>query len=163
MSFGQAVMTDSPYRYLLTFTEEDILWEKQTWSPRSSKVPARVEHDQISYSKIKSITYEEIDLGPASLFNREHIVWKGWYITLTNGMRFPITDNEKNGRMIATIKEKMKLASRKSADATHSPSSVSTREVIKEVTREIVKVRCKNCNSLNYETANRCTNCGASL
>src|SRR5438132_14157794 len=30
-------------------------------------------------------------------------------------------------------------------------------------TREIVKVRCKNCNSLNFETANRCTNCGASL
>ena len=32
-----------------------------------------------------------------------------------------------------------------------------------EVTREIVKVRCKSCNSLNFETANRCINCGASL
>ena len=32
-----------------------------------------------------------------------------------------------------------------------------------EVTREIVKVRCKSCNMLNFETANRCTNCGASL
>ncbi len=33
-----------------------------------------------------------------------------------------------------------------------------------EVTREtVVKVRCKNCASLNYETANRCTNCGATL
>jgi hypothetical protein len=32
-----------------------------------------------------------------------------------------------------------------------------------EVTREIVKVRCKSCNMLNYETANRCSNCGASL
>ena len=32
-----------------------------------------------------------------------------------------------------------------------------------EVTREIVKVSCKSCNSLNFETANRCTNCGASL
>src|SRR5205807_8258468 len=32
-----------------------------------------------------------------------------------------------------------------------------------EVTREIVKVRCKSCNSLNFETANRCSNCGASL
>jgi len=32
-----------------------------------------------------------------------------------------------------------------------------------EVTREIVKVRCKSCSSLNFETANRCVNCGASL
>src|SRR5205807_1850552 len=32
-----------------------------------------------------------------------------------------------------------------------------------EVTREIVKVRCKSCNSLNFETANRCSNCGASV
>jgi hypothetical protein len=32
-----------------------------------------------------------------------------------------------------------------------------------EVTREIVKVRCKSCNSLNFETANRCSNCGANL
>lgn len=32
-----------------------------------------------------------------------------------------------------------------------------------EVTREIVKVRCRNCNSLNFETAARCSNCGASL
>ena len=32
-----------------------------------------------------------------------------------------------------------------------------------EVTHEIVKVRCKSCNMLNFETANRCTNCGASL
>jgi hypothetical protein len=32
-----------------------------------------------------------------------------------------------------------------------------------EVTREIVKVRCKSCNSLNFETANRCVHCGASL
>ncbi len=30
-------------------------------------------------------------------------------------------------------------------------------------TREIVKVRCKSCNSLNFETANRCVHCGASL
>lgn len=156
-------MTDSPYRYFLTFTEENILWEKQTWGPKSTKVPARVEHDQISYSKIKSITYEELDLGPASLLNREHVVWKGWYITLTNGMRFPITDHGKNGQMIATIKEKMKLANGKPTETVSSTSPVSTREVIKEVTREIVKVRCKNCNSLNYETANRCTNCGASL
>src|SRR5213594_4564804 len=161
-AFGQAVLTDSPYRYFLTFNDDHILWEKQTWDPKSSKIPARVEHDQISYSKIKSITYEEIDLGPTSLFNREHVVWKGWYITLTNGMRFPITDDGKNGRMIATIKEKVKLANGKSTETANSPSAVS-REVFKEVTREIVKVRCKNCNSLNYETANRCTNCGASL
>ncbi len=155
-------MTDSPYRYFLTFTEENILWEKQTWG-QSSKVPARVEHDQISYSKIKSITYEEIDLGPTSLFNRERVVWKGWYITLTNGMRFPIVDDGKNGRMITTIKEKTKLANGKSTETANSPSVVSTREVFKEVTREIVKVRCKNRNSLNFETANRCTNCAASL
>jgi hypothetical protein len=32
-----------------------------------------------------------------------------------------------------------------------------------EVTREIVKVRCKHCNALNFETANYCTNCRASL
>ena len=31
------------------------------------------------------------------------------------------------------------------------------------VTREIVKVRCGHCSSLNLETNNRCTNCGASL
>ena len=31
------------------------------------------------------------------------------------------------------------------------------------VTREIVKVRCSHRSSLNLETNNRCTNCGASL
>lgn len=154
-------MTENPYRYFLRFTEESILWEKQTWGT-NSKVPARVEHDQISYAKIKSVTYEEIDLGPTSLFNREHVVWKGWYITLINGMRFPITDDGKNGQLVATIKEKIKLASGKSTETGFS-AAVPTREVFKEVTREIVKVRCKNCNSLNYETANRCTNCGASV
>ena len=30
-------------------------------------------------------------------------------------------------------------------------------------TREIVKVRCSHCGSLNIETSTRCTNCGASL
>ena len=32
-----------------------------------------------------------------------------------------------------------------------------------EVTREIVKGRCRSCNSLNFETSARCSNCGASL
>ena len=30
-------------------------------------------------------------------------------------------------------------------------------------TREIVKVRCSHCGSLNIETSTRCTNCGASF
>ncbi len=32
-----------------------------------------------------------------------------------------------------------------------------------EITREIVKMRCRHCNALNYETSQRCTNCGANL
>ncbi len=108
-TFGQSVLNDSPYRYFLTFTDEVILWEKQTWGPNSSKIPARIEHDQISYSKIKSITYEEFDLGPTSLLNREHRVWKGWYIILTNGMRFPVPDDGKSGQMINRIKERIRL------------------------------------------------------
>ena len=32
-----------------------------------------------------------------------------------------------------------------------------------EILREIVKVRCKYCNTLNFETGQRCTNCGAQL
>ena len=32
-----------------------------------------------------------------------------------------------------------------------------------EVLREIVKVRCKYCNSLNFETSQNCSNCGANL
>jgi hypothetical protein len=32
-----------------------------------------------------------------------------------------------------------------------------------EVVREIVKVRCKYCNSLNPETGQRCSNCGGQL
>jgi hypothetical protein len=31
------------------------------------------------------------------------------------------------------------------------------------VTREIVKVRCSHCSTLNFETNTRCTNCGATL
>jgi hypothetical protein len=108
-----------------------MLWEKQTWGPNSSKIPARVEHDQISYSKIKSITYEEFDLGPTSLFNRERRVWKGWYIILTNGMRFPVPDDGKNGQMIVRIKERMKLNDGKGTEK--SSSAIPTREVIKRV------------------------------
>lgn len=32
-----------------------------------------------------------------------------------------------------------------------------------QIVHEIVKVRCKYCNSLNYETSERCINCGAQL
>lgn len=32
-----------------------------------------------------------------------------------------------------------------------------------EVLREIVKVRCRYCNTLNVETSQRCSNCGAQL
>ena len=32
-----------------------------------------------------------------------------------------------------------------------------------EVVREIVKVRCKYCNALNFETSQNCSNCGAHL
>ena len=32
-----------------------------------------------------------------------------------------------------------------------------------QIVREIVKVRCKYCSSLNYETNERCSNCGAQL
>ena len=32
-----------------------------------------------------------------------------------------------------------------------------------EVLREIVKVRCKYCSALNFETSQNCSNCGAHL
>ena len=32
-----------------------------------------------------------------------------------------------------------------------------------QVVTEIVKVRCKYCNALNYETSQNCSNCGAHL
>src|SRR2546422_1226525 len=159
-AFGQAVLTDSPYQYFLTFNDDHILWEKQTWSPKSSKIPARVEHDQISYSAIKSITYEEVDRGPRGLFDREHLIWKGWYITLTNGMRFPITDDGQHGQMIAAIKEQMKLWGRK-ATATSSPA-VSTREVIKEI-KEVVLIQCRSCGARYQQGTPRCLTCGANL
>ena len=159
-AFGQAVLTDSPYRYFLTFNDDHILWEKQTWDPKSSKIPARVEHDQISYSKIKSITYEEIDLGPTSLFNRERRVWKGWYIILTNGMRFPVTDDGKGGQMIVRIKERMKLDGRK--DTEKWSSAIPTREVIKEF-REVVLIQCRSCSARYQQGTPRCLTCGANL
>ena len=159
-AFGQAVITDSPYRYFLTFTEDHILWEKQTWSPKSSRIPSRVEHDQISYSKIKSITYEEIDLGPTSLFNRERKVWKGWYIILTNGMRFPVPDDGKNGQMIVRIKERMKLDDGKATEK--SSTAIPTREVIKEF-REVVLIQCRSCGARYQQGTPRCLTCGANL
>jgi|SRR5437667_1864932 len=41
------------------------------------------------------------------------------------------------------------------------PTQTSTSH--SEVTREIVKVRCRHCNSLNFETSARCSNCGANM
>ncbi len=158
-TFGQSVLNDSPYRYFLTFTDEVILWEKQTWGPNSSKIPARIEHDQISYSKIKSITYEEFDLGPTSLLNREHRVWKGWYIILTNGMRFPVPDDGKSGQMINRIKERIRLDGRRTSD---SPSAIPTREVIKEF-REVVLIQCRSCGARYQQGTARCLTCGANL
>ena len=32
-----------------------------------------------------------------------------------------------------------------------------------QIVREIVKVRCKYCNALNFETSQRCSNCGGQL
>ncbi len=32
-----------------------------------------------------------------------------------------------------------------------------------EVVHEVVKVRCRYCNALNFETSQRCGNCGAQL
>ena len=159
-TFGQAVITDSPYRYFLAFTDDHILWEKQTWGPKSSKIPARVEHDQISYSKIKSITYEEIDLGPTSFFNRERKVWKGWYIILANGMRFPVPDDDKNGQMIVRIKQRMKLDDGKATEK--SSTANPTREVIKEF-REVVLIQCRSCSARYQQGTPRCLTCGANL
>jgi hypothetical protein len=161
VGFGQAVMTEGWFRYFLTFTNENILWEKQTWSPKSSKIPARVEHDQLSYSAIKSITYEEVDHGPRGLLNREHVIWKGWYITLTNGMRFPVTDHGQNGKMISSIKEQMKLWGRKATTENSSPA-VSTREVIKEI-KEVVLIQCRSCGARYQQGTPRCLTCGANL
>ena len=158
-AFGQAVMTENPYRYFLTFTDDNILWEKQTWGPKSSKAPARVEHDQIAYSAIKSIAYEEVDLGPRSLLNRERQIWKGWYIILTNGMRFPLVDDVKNEQVILRIKEKMKLAVKTTPGTVSSPVAVSTREVIKEV----VLIQCRSCGSRYLQGTPRCLTCGANL
>ncbi len=158
--FGQSVLNDGPYRYFLTFTDDQMLWEKQTWGPNSSKIPARVEHDQISYSKIKSITYEEFDLGPTSLFNRERRVWKGWYIILTNGMRFPVPDDGKNGQMVVRIKERMKLNDGKATEK--SSSAIPTREVIKEF-REVVLIQCRSCGARYQQGTLRCLTCGANL
>jgi hypothetical protein len=162
VGFGKAGMTEGWFRYLLTFTDEGILWEKQTWSPKSSKVPARVEHDQISYSTIKSITYEEVDLGPRGLLNRERLIWKGWYITLTNGMRFPVVDHGENGKMIAAIKEQMKLSGKIATAAQNSSSAVSTREVIKEI-KEVVLIQCRSCGARYQQGTPRCLTCGANL
>src|SRR5207247_8328728 len=111
-------------------------------------VPARVEHDQISYSAVKSITYEEVDRGPKGLLNRERLIWKGWYIILTNGMRFPVTDDQRNGKVIAAIKEQMKLWGRKATE--NSSSAVSTREVIKEV----VLIQCRSCGARYQQGTN---------
>lgn len=158
-AFGRSVKTESPYQYILTFTDENILWEKQTWGENSSKIPPRVEHDQFSYSKIKSITYEEFDLGPTSLFNRERRVWKGWYIILTSGMRFPIVDDGKNGQIVARIKEQMKLYDGRPGD---SPSAIPSREVIKEF-REVVLIQCRSCGARYQQGTLRRLTCGANL
>ncbi len=40
------------------------------------------------------------------------------------------------------------------------PSQASTHT---EVVHEVVKVRCRYCNALNFETSQRCGNCGAQL
>ncbi|HVH15788.1 MAG TPA: hypothetical protein VNA15_08745 [Candidatus Angelobacter sp.] len=40
------------------------------------------------------------------------------------------------------------------------PEAVPSRT---EVVREIVKVRCKYCNALNFETSQNCSSCGAHL
>ena len=32
-----------------------------------------------------------------------------------------------------------------------------------QIVREVVKVRCKYCNALNFETSQRCSNCGGQL
>ncbi len=160
VGFGRAVLMEGSFRYCLTFTDEAILWEKQTWSPKSSKVPARVEHDQISYSAIKSIAYEEVDVGPKGLFNREHLIWKGWYVILTNGMRVPIPDDGQHGQMISAIKEKMKLWGKEAAK--NSSSAVSTREVIKEI-KEVVLIQCRSCGARYQQGTPRCLTCGANL
>jgi hypothetical protein len=44
-----------------------------------------------------------------------------------------------------------------------APPTQASTSTHSEVTREIVKVRCRSCNSLNFETSARCFNCGASL
>lgn len=154
--FGQSVKTEGPYRYILTFTDQNILWEKQTWGPNSSKIPARVEHDQFAYAKVKSITYEEFDLGPTGLFNREHKIWRGWYVILTNGMRFPIPDEAKNGQIVSRIKEQVKLDSK--SESLPGP----TREVIKEF-REVVLIQCRSCGARYQQGTPKCLTCGANL
>jgi hypothetical protein len=48
-------------------------------------------------------------------------------------------------------------------DKKKEPSPTHTEIARTEIVREIVKVRCKYCNTLNLETSQRCSNCGAQL
>ncbi len=53
-------------------------------------------------------------------------------------------------------------------ETTHTTQQVvpsTVREVLKEreVIREVVKIRCRNCGTLAEQTSNRCPHCGAAL
>ncbi len=47
------------------------------------------------------------------------------------------------------------------ANLASQPQTILKEE--KEVVREVVKVRCKSCGTLNVETSSFCENCGAHL
>ncbi len=48
-------------------------------------------------------------------------------------------------------------------DKKKEPSQTRTEINRTEIVREIVKVRCKYCSTLNLETSQRCSNCGAQI
>lgn len=56
------------------------------------------------------------------------------------------------GLMLVMVGAMGGMEKKKELDPTHT-----------EVVREVVKVRCKYCNALNFETSQRCSNCGGQL
>ncbi len=75
-------------------------------------------------------------------------------------------DNEKKNRQAQRVAQQLARMGYPQAPypqqiIVQAPPSSTHSEITHE--REIVKVRCKSCSSLNFETANRCSNCGASM
>ena len=128
----------------VTLTESGILLE------HSGHFGINKNNKEIPFSSVRSVKFEK------------HLIRKFWTVTTREGP-FYLEADTNNSDFIGELKAR--IAPYQGATVVIQPQQPVQQSVVREVTtqKEVVKLRCSHCRTLNLDTNQSCSNCGARL